>query len=316
MVVLKVVKRLLDAGVSLQNIRKAIDALRSRGVEDLAEITLISDGTTVYECRSPEEVVDLLQGGQGVFGIAIGGAFKEIKGLPGAPARRAGTGRAGRPRRRRRGHRRPRRRRTRRAARPPPSRVVSRQRLWYRARPVFFISLVLGALTLAVSVWWVDRGARGHTYQADDVPAAPVALVLGAQVLPDGTPSGFLVARLALAERLYEHGKAQVLLVSGDHSRPDYDEPDTMRAWLVAHGVPARKVVVDYAGFDTYDSCARANRVFGVRQRSWSPRPSISTVRSRCCRHLGIDATGSATTPCTASGFPWWRPPFASTARV
>ncbi|MGH3658716.1 MAG: MerR family transcriptional regulator [Micromonosporaceae bacterium] len=79
-VVLKVVKRLLDAGVSLQNIRKAIDQLRARGIEDLAKITLISDGTTVYECRSPEEVVDLLQGGQGVFGIAIGGAFKEIQG--------------------------------------------------------------------------------------------------------------------------------------------------------------------------------------------------------------------------------------------
>src|SRR5215813_7097631 len=89
MVVLKVVKRLLDAGVSLQNIRKAIDALRSRGAEDLAGITLISDGTTVYECRSPEEVVDLLQGGQGVFGIAISGAFKEIQGslaqLPAEP---------------------------------------------------------------------------------------------------------------------------------------------------------------------------------------------------------------------------------------
>jgi DNA-binding transcriptional MerR regulator len=92
-VVLKVVKRLLDAGVSLQNIRKAIDALRLRGVADLAGITLISDGTTVYECRSPEEVVDLLQGGQGVFGIAIGGAFKEIEGtlstLPPEPAAEA-----------------------------------------------------------------------------------------------------------------------------------------------------------------------------------------------------------------------------------
>jgi DNA-binding transcriptional MerR regulator len=90
MVVLKVVKRLLDAGVSLQNIRKAIEALRTRGTEDLAQITLISDGTTVYECRSPEEVVDLLQGGQGVFGIAISGAFKEIQGslaeLPAEPA--------------------------------------------------------------------------------------------------------------------------------------------------------------------------------------------------------------------------------------
>jgi DNA-binding transcriptional MerR regulator len=80
LVVLRVVKSLLEAGVSLQNIRKAIDTLRAHGVDDLAGITLISDGTTVYECRSPEEIVDLLQGGQGVFGIAIGGAFKEIKG--------------------------------------------------------------------------------------------------------------------------------------------------------------------------------------------------------------------------------------------
>ena len=90
LVVLKVVKRLLDAGVSLQNIRRAIETLRSRGVEDLAGITLISDGTTVYECRSPEEVVDLLQGGQGVFGIAIGGVWREIEGtLAELPSERA-----------------------------------------------------------------------------------------------------------------------------------------------------------------------------------------------------------------------------------
>lgn len=89
LVVLKVVKRLLDAGVSLQNIRKAIETLRAYGADDLATITLISDGTTVYECRSPEEVVDLLQGGQGVFGIAIGGAFKEVQGsLTHLPAER------------------------------------------------------------------------------------------------------------------------------------------------------------------------------------------------------------------------------------
>lgn len=78
--VLKVVKRLLDAGVSLQNIRVAVDHLRRHGVHDLARITLFSDGTTVYECTSPEEVVDLLQGGQGVFGIAVSGAMREISG--------------------------------------------------------------------------------------------------------------------------------------------------------------------------------------------------------------------------------------------
>lgn len=78
--VLKVVKRLLDTGVSLHNIRVAIEYLRSRGVDDLAGVTLFSDGASVYECTSPEEIVDLLQGGQGVFGIAVGGAMKEVSG--------------------------------------------------------------------------------------------------------------------------------------------------------------------------------------------------------------------------------------------
>jgi DNA-binding transcriptional MerR regulator len=78
--VLKVVKRLLDTGVSLQNIRLAVDTLRQRGVDDLARITLLSDGTTVYECTSSEEVVDLLRGGQGVFGIAVSGALRELAG--------------------------------------------------------------------------------------------------------------------------------------------------------------------------------------------------------------------------------------------
>jgi DNA-binding transcriptional MerR regulator len=85
--VLKIVKRLLDTGVSLQNIRLAVETLRRRGVEDLARITLLSDGTTVYECTSSEEVVDLLRGGQGVFGIAVSGALRELVGslahLPG-----------------------------------------------------------------------------------------------------------------------------------------------------------------------------------------------------------------------------------------
>ncbi len=76
--VLKVVKRLLDTGVSLQNIRIAVDHLPARGVDDLARITLLSDGTTVYECTSSEEVVDLLRGGQGVFGIAVSGALREL----------------------------------------------------------------------------------------------------------------------------------------------------------------------------------------------------------------------------------------------
>ncbi|HIW98901.1 MAG TPA: MerR family transcriptional regulator [Candidatus Nesterenkonia stercoripullorum] len=78
--VLKVVKRLLDTGVSLQQIRSAIEHLRERGVQDLAQITLMSDGASVYECTSADEVIDLVQGGQGVFGIAVGRVWREVEG--------------------------------------------------------------------------------------------------------------------------------------------------------------------------------------------------------------------------------------------
>ena len=78
--VLKVVKRLLDTGVSLQQIRVAVEHLRERGVDDLAQITLMSDGASVYECTSTDEVIDLVQGGQGVFGIAVGRVWREVEG--------------------------------------------------------------------------------------------------------------------------------------------------------------------------------------------------------------------------------------------
>jgi DNA-binding transcriptional MerR regulator len=109
--VLKVVKRLLDTGVSLQNIRTAVSHLRDRGVDELAEITLMSDGASVYECTSADEVVDLVQGGQGVFGIAVGRVWREVEGtlaqLPGertdAPAEAEGDELAARRRARKTG---------------------------------------------------------------------------------------------------------------------------------------------------------------------------------------------------------------------
>jgi DNA-binding transcriptional MerR regulator len=91
--VLKVVKRLLDTGVSLQQIRTAVVHLRERGVEDLAQITLMSDGASVYECTSADEVIDLVQGGQGVFGIAVGRVWREVEGeLAQLPSERADEG--------------------------------------------------------------------------------------------------------------------------------------------------------------------------------------------------------------------------------
>ena len=88
---LKIVKRLLDTGVSLQQIRTAVEHLRMRGTTDLSQVTLMSDGASVYECTSPDEVIDLLAGGQGVFGIAVGRVWQEVEGslaqLPGEKSR-------------------------------------------------------------------------------------------------------------------------------------------------------------------------------------------------------------------------------------
>ena len=85
--VLRIVKRLIDTGVSLPNIRAAVEHLSQRGSEDLARMTLMSDGASIYECRSADEVIDLVRGGQGVFGIAVGSVWREVEGtlasLPG-----------------------------------------------------------------------------------------------------------------------------------------------------------------------------------------------------------------------------------------
>jgi len=94
--ILRIVKRLIDTGVSLPNIRAAVLHLSQRGGDDLARITLMSDGATIYECRSADEVIDLVRGGQGVFGIAVGSVWREVEGvlatLPGERPLDAGDG--------------------------------------------------------------------------------------------------------------------------------------------------------------------------------------------------------------------------------
>ncbi|MFF0316917.1 vancomycin high temperature exclusion protein [Micromonospora sp. NPDC005252] len=156
--------------------------------------------------------------------------------------------------------------------------------------------LVVGAVVLAggtvASVSWVRGESEGHLYSEADVPAAPVALVLGTKVDADGTPSPVLAARLEIARRLLDAGLVSAILVSGDNMNADYNEPEAMLRWLVDRGVPARKVVLDYAGFDTYDSCARARQIFGV-QRATVVTQSFHLPRAvALCRRLGIDAQG------------------------
>ena len=148
------------------------------------------------------------------------------------------------------------------------------------------------AVGVVGSVLFVRGTASGHLYAEADVPAAPVALVLGAQVYPSGTPSPFLAGRLDLAKRLYDAGKVKVILVSGDNMAPEYNEPDAMRAYLIQAGVPADRVIADYAGFDTYDSCVRARQIFGVAElvmvtQSYHLPRAVAT-----CLRVGVQTVG------------------------
>ena len=78
--ILKIIKRLLDTGVSLQNIRAAVEYLSDRSAESLVDVTLMSDGASIYECTNANEVIDLVRQGQGVFGIAVGQVWRELAG--------------------------------------------------------------------------------------------------------------------------------------------------------------------------------------------------------------------------------------------
>ncbi|MEV6208511.1 ElyC/SanA/YdcF family protein [Kitasatospora sp. NPDC051914] len=130
------------------------------------------------------------------------------------------------------------------------------RRRWFQAAVVF------SAVALAPSAWlWTAQDGRVRTVA--DAPSAPVAVVFGAGLF-DGEPSPYLAHRLDAALSLYQQHKVQAILVTGDNSTTDYDETDAMRDYLTERGVPAQRVVGDYAGFDTWDSCVRARRIFGV----------------------------------------------------
>ncbi|MFI9006685.1 vancomycin high temperature exclusion protein [Actinosynnema sp. NPDC053489] len=156
------------------------------------------------------------------------------------------------------------------------------------------VLVALGVLVaLAATPWvWVRTSSAPYVHGAADVPDAPVALVLGAGLTPSGTPSAFLAGRLDVAADLYRRGKVEVLLVSGDNSSTDYDEPTAMRTYLIGRGVPAGDVVADYAGLDTWDSCTRAKRIFGVERATVVTQEFHLPRAVALCRSAGIEASG------------------------
>ncbi|KOT49128.1 MULTISPECIES: SanA/YdcF family protein [Streptomyces] len=172
-------------------------------------------------------------------------------------------------------------------------RIRSRVRLprTRRGQRRAFQVTVLACVAALLPATWLNATTGSRVRTVEDVPAAPVAVVFGAG-LWDGEPSPYLAHRLDAAARLYERGTVRALLVTGDNSREDYDEPDAMRAYLVAHGVPGNRIVSDYAGFDTWDSCTRARRIFGVDRAVLVSQGFHIRRALALCGAAGLDAYG------------------------
>ncbi len=166
---------------------------------------------------------------------------------------------------------------------------------------------VLGAVSLAGPWTYTQVLAASRTYPAATVPPKDVALVLGAGVSPDGTPSDYLRARLDLGYELYRTGKVRAVLVSGDNGEKHYNEPDVMRDYLIARGVPATQVVADYAGFDTYASCVRADKIFGVTSMIVVTQSYHLPRALTICKTIGIDAVGVGDDTVRAASLETWR---------
>ncbi|WP_141204834.1 SanA/YdcF family protein [Streptomyces griseorubiginosus] len=126
-------------------------------------------------------------------------------------------------------------------------------------------AVMAGCVLALLPSTWLYVSTAGRLGTTADAPRTDVAVVFGAG-LWDGEPSPYLAHRLDAAAALYRDGRIKAVLVSGDNSREDYDEPDAMRAYLTRHGVPDTRIVSDYAGFDTWDSCVRARKIFGVER--------------------------------------------------
>lgn len=155
--------------------------------------------------------------------------------------------------------------------------------------------LGLGVVTFPF-LWreWVEWRYGRHITTVEDARPGRVAIVFGAAVYGNGRLSPMLRDRMETAIQLYEAGKVERLLLSGDNSTPEYNEPGRMMAYAIARGVPEAAIQPDYAGRRTYDTCYRARDVFQVEEAILVTQEFHLPRAIFTCRRLGVEATGVA----------------------
>ena len=178
---------------------------------------------------------------------------------------------------------------------PGPYGALHMSRRWIR-HPLAWLAgvMIVGSVAAFPLLWqaWVDARYTAVIHRIGDAPPRRVAIVLGARVYPSGNLSGMLRDRVDTAVELYKADKVDKLLMTGDNSQLDYNEPDAMKAYAVAQGVPAADIQPDYGGRRTYDSCYRARAIFQVKSAIVVTQAFHLPRALFLCDHLGIDAVG------------------------
>jgi SanA protein len=147
--------------------------------------------------------------------------------------------------------------------------------------------------------------AADRIYNEPDAPAERVAIIFGAGLRRDGTPTAMLRDRVLTGAELYFEGKVEKLLMSGDNRFVDYNEPESMRQFAISVGVPAEAIVLDYAGRRTYDTCYRAKAIFGVESALLVTQDFHLPRALFLCNMLGLETTGVAAMHCYWNGSPF-----------
>jgi SanA protein len=154
------------------------------------------------------------------------------------------------------------------------------------------IAILLGLAILILPRLVTALYAIPRTYNTKTAPTIPVAIVFGAGLWRDGTPTTILRDRISTAAELFFSGKVQKILMSGDNSYLDYNEPGAMRDYALSLGLPETAIVLDYAGRRTYDTCYRARAIFGVQNAILVTQNFHMPRALYTCNNLGLKAVG------------------------
>ena len=157
---------------------------------------------------------------------------------------------------------------------------------------LLFILGISGAIILLIARLITAIHSKGRVYSVEDIPAERAAIVFGAGLWRDGSPTPVLRDRVQAASELYFQGKVEKLLLSGDNRFADYDEPSAMKNYALGLGVPEEVIILDFAGRRTYDTCYRAKEIFGLESAILVTQEFHLSRALYICDALGISSKG------------------------